>query len=364
MATDPRKAQREAEIRTLQQAVSRLDEQLAAKPEDLRLLELRAKAAERLSAWEDAAVYWQRLVKAARNAGERSGEARACLQAGICLSRADQPNKGVGFLQRAVAAFELLRDEPSTARARLEQARHHASQGDDARARPLLELAIPALEASEDWEELGWACRELSRILVETNGPEAGLEAARLSVEATVKAKAGLALGERLAHLASLHHATGSTTKARAYYERALPYLRPHRTGHRLLATYQALIALARADGDAASEERWLTEAILTVDLTSNQSAQGRLRVELAAVIASRAADRARALVQSAIERLQRSGDPQGAATAYTQLGKLLAPEDREGARTAWSRAIEYFRMVGDDAAASEVSALSAGVGA
>jgi tetratricopeptide (TPR) repeat protein len=364
MATDARKAQREAEVRTLQQAVARLEEQLATKPEDLRLLDLRAKAAERLEAWEDAANYWQRLVKAARAFGERSTEARACLQAGVCLSRAERPNKGVGFLQRAVAAFELLRDEPSTARARIEQARHHASQGDDARARPLLELAIPALEAVEAWDEVGWACRELSRIAVETAGPEAGLEPARQAVEATAKAKDGPALGERLAHLASLHHATGSTSKARGYYERALPYLRPYRASHRLLAAYQALVAIARAERDPASEERWLTEAIFCVDLTNNLSAQGRLRVELAAVIAARAAGRARGLVQSAIDRLQRGGDPQGTATAYTQLGKLLAAEDRDAARSAWSRAIEYFRMIGDDAAVVELNALSEGVGA
>jgi tetratricopeptide (TPR) repeat protein len=361
---DAQKARREAETRRLQQAVARLDEQLASKPDDLKLLELRAKAGERLAAWDDAANFWQRLVKGARNAGDRSVEARACLQAGVCLSRGGQPNKGLGFLQRAVAAWELLRDEPMTARARVEQARHHVAHGDDAKARPLLELAVGPLESAEAWDELGWVRRELSRILCAQGGAEAGLEHARHAVEATVKAKDGAALGERLAHLAGLHQATGSPAKARQYYERALPYLKPHRRSARLLAVYDALVAVARAEEDTLAEERWLIEAALLVDVTPNQSAQGRFRVELATLLGGRDPDRARHLLHLAIERFHRGGNPHGAATAYRQLGALLAPSDREGAQSAFARAIDFFRMVGDDQGAGEVVALSAQVNA
>jgi tetratricopeptide (TPR) repeat protein len=360
---DQRKAQREAELKKLQQAVARLDEQLGARPEDPRLLDLRAKAAERMGQWEDAAGFWQRLVKSARNTGERPSEARACLQAGICLSRANQAAKSLGFLQRAVAAWELLRDEPMTARARVEQARHHVSQRDDARARPLLELAVPALAAAESWDELGWASHELSRILGATAATEAALEAARTAVEATAKARDGRALGHRLVHLATLHLATGASAKARSYFERALPYLRASRS-RQLLAAYDALIGLARTEHDLGSEERWLTEAILSVDVTPDQVAQGRLRVDLARVISTRSGERARNLIHVAIERFHRSGDPHGAATAYTQLGKLLAAEDQEGAHMAWARAIDFFRMVGDDDAVGAVSALAQGPGA
>lgn len=358
------RSRRDGETKRLMTAVARLDEQLAAKPDDLRLLELRAKAGERLSAWEDAGGFWQRLVKGARNAGDRPLEARACLQAGTCLSRANQPNKALGFLQRAVAAWELLRDEPMTARARVEQARHHAAHGDDPKAVPLLELAAPALEAAEAWEELGWVCRELSRLLCAQGGAEAGLERARQAVEATARAKDAPALGERLSHLAALHLATGSPGKARQYFERALPYLKPHRASPALLAVYEALVGLARLEDDPVGEERWLTEALLAIDPTPNQSAQGRLRVQLADVIARRSPDRARHQLQLAVERFHRSGDPHGAASAYRQLGLLLAPSDRDAAKNAWERAIDFFRMVGDDEGAGEVAALSAQTGA
>lgn len=360
---DSRNAQPDAEARALLQVISRLDEQLAKKPDDLRVLEMRAKAAERLERWEDAAQVWQSLVKAARGANDRPLEARACLQAGIALSRADQPNKGVGFLQRATAAFELLRDEPMTARARMEQARHHLSQGEDGRARPLLELAAPGLEAAAAWEELGWVHRQLSQLALAAGGPAAGLESARLAVEAAARAKSPPQLGERLMHLAALHQANGAPAKARSYLERALPPLRLVRGRTRLLAAYQDLVALARAEGDRSGEERWLTEAVIAADLTRNQSAQGRLRVELAGVIGERAPDRAVELAKSGIERLQRSGDPHGVALGYATLGRLLASRDPATARHAWSRALDFFRMVGDDAGATEVTALAAAAG-
>jgi tetratricopeptide (TPR) repeat protein len=371
------------ENRSLQQAVSRLDEQLAARPEDLRLLELRARASERLDAWEDAAQFWQRLVKACRAKDDRAGEARACLATALAYSHArggpdgksasDSKNsKANGFFQRAIAAFELLRDELQTTLARVEHARHLVAQRDGARARPLLERACPVLEANKAWSEAGWCHAELA-VLLEGEGNFSGaLAAARASVEATERAvlagvdEPPLTLAVRLSRLASIHLALGDPAEAREVQERALPLLRSKAVRNRLSVAYKLLLDAARLEEDPSSEERWLTEAVIAADRPDPEDRpegwagtdipRGRLRLELAKVVSRHDEARARRLVEGAIRRLE-PVDDRGGAEAWLALGELRVKDDVVEAVQAFSRATDLFRRAGDEPGAERVVA-------
>lgn len=341
--------------RTLEQARDRLDAQLAAHPEDPRLLQMRAKAAERLGAHEEAASFWQRAARVLRAADDRSSEANAWLEAACAYARAGQRSKARNFFQRAVANAELLGDEVTTARAREEHAKHLVAIGEDTEARALLERILAPLGAQKAWDDLAWAHGELARIL-EVDAPKDALAHARCAVEAAAKGKDRSNFGERLSGLARMHLAAGHLAKAASYQEKALPYLKSQGQHKQLLEAYDLLVMVARSEDDQGAAERFLVEAIMLADAIRDLPNQARLRQELGQVVRRRDRRRARTLLEQAVERFHRSGDPHGAANVYGELGELLADADPEGSAKAFRRSADFFEMVGD----SERAALMA----
>lgn len=341
--------------RTLEQARDRLDAQLAAHPEDPRLLQMRARAAERLGAHEEAAGFWQRAARVLRAADDRASEANAWLEAASAFARAGQRSKARNFFQRAVANAELLGDEVTTARARMAHARHLIETHQDTEAKPLLERVLAPLGAQKAWDDLAWAHGELARIL-EADAPKDALAHARCAVEAVAKGSDRTGFGERLSGLARMHLAAGNLAKASSYQEKALPYLKGQDQRRALLQAYELLVTVARAEDDQGAAERFLVEAILLSDTTQNLAVQARLRQELSGVVVRRDARRARVLLEQAVERFHRSGDPHGAAVAYGEIGELLAVGDPEGAAKAFRRSADFFEMVGDSEQAARMA--------
>ncbi len=228
--------------RALEQARLRLEEALAANPDDVRLLVLKARADARTRRFSEAAGYFQRAAALQREEGDRAGEAASLLEAADALTRDGYGAEARVTYNRAIGCFELLGDEGSVARSRMALARHHLGRREHHEARPLLERCLRVLAAAGQHDELGWVRERLADIASAAKQPQQALEHARLAVEAAAKAKDRVAFGARLALVAALHRQAGNAAKARSYLEKALPHLR---AAEDRLPLLDALVTLA-----------------------------------------------------------------------------------------------------------------------
>jgi tetratricopeptide (TPR) repeat protein len=344
-------------IRALELARARLDDRLAASPDDPRLLVLRGRADERLEGFEDAALYFERAARLFAQEGDKAAQAGALVEAGAALARAGMLSKGWHTFDRAVTLYQKLGDEVAETRARLLFARAKLGARLPEEARLLLEACLAPLERHQDWEELGWAREQLTLIHRDAGDPNTALEHAREAVKCASKSGERQKYGQRLAMVAALHKQAGNLRKARQYQEGAQPYLVEFGDTVGVLSGYEILVDAALL-GDRDEARRLLTEAVDYADRVGRPGFQGRLRTRWARLeLDGGDPVLALELLEKAVTLLHAAGDPRASAPAFMLRGRAQWRLGRsEEALKSLERAESFHRMLGEDAAAENIA--------
>ncbi|MEQ1567074.1 MAG: hypothetical protein ABMA64_15655 [Myxococcota bacterium] len=359
MATNP------SAIRALELARTRLDEALAAAPDDPKLLLLRGRADERLEQFDHAAQFFRRAAGLFAAMGDRPQEAAAKVEAGVALARAGLLSSAWTHFASALQLYRQADDEvgATTARLALAQAKIDALQ--PAEAEPVLRTCIAPLTTAEDFGRLCWVHQQLARIRRDTGDIEGALREARAAVEGAAKKKDPLRFGQYLSEVAELHHRLGNLGKARQYQEKAQPYLVDD-DPLGALAGFERLAEIAAASLPTATREEldaqrgMLVAAVVFADRHGRPGHQGRLRAHQARVaLALRHDEAAHELLSRAVQLLHQAGDPRGSAPAFVALARASWRVGlRDDARAALERARSFFHMLGEAESAAEVVSL------
>jgi tetratricopeptide (TPR) repeat protein len=344
-------------IRALELARAHLDEQLAQKPDDPKLLVLRARADERLEQFDAAADFYRRAADRYHALNDVAAEATARLDAGNMLIRAGSPGGSWGQFEGAIRLFLQAGDPLGAARARCGLARGKIEGRHASEAYLLLEASVPPLTQHEDWELLGWVHEQLAQLMRESGDREGALREAKAAVECAAKGKDRRRFGRRLAAVAALHRELGNRAKARQYQEKAQPHLLGADDVMGALAGYE-LLADVLPDTDAGAAIALIDKAISYADVVGKPGYQGRLRARRAKLEAD--AGRlvpARDLLVRAVAMLQVAGDPRASAPAFVLLARVhWLVGERNHAVAALDRAESLHRMLGDDTSAENVA--------
>lgn len=331
--------------RALELARQRLDEALEERPDDIRLLMLRARADERRGHYVDAVSYFERAAHLARRLEDRATEGEAQMDCGTSLSRAGRDDEAIAAYERASTCFDLADDPTRAIEARTLLVRHQLAHRRFDEAQRLLRKLLPRLESHGASDGLRWAHEQLVHLLRREESYAEALEHARTCVRLAAHAKDPEEFGLHLRELGSLHDALGNQGKAVGYLKRALPYLRD---GTRRSPIHDTLLRLADLVLDRAASVAYLEEAIEVADRGSARD-RGRVRVLLADQLMEEEPDRARALLEEAVIQLREAGDPKQSAPAWLKLAVLQARMgSTDDARFSKQRARELFAMVGD----------------
>lgn len=341
--------------RALELARQRLDQALEERPEDVRLLMMRARADERQGRYGEAAAYFERAAHICRRDEDRAGEGEAQLDCGSALSRAGHDEAALAAYDRAIACFDSIEQPARAVEARTQWVRHQLAHRRFEDALQQLTSMLPRLDSLDDAATQRWAHEQLIHLNRREGKLEEALEHARTCVRLAAHAQDPSEFGLHLRELGALHDELGNTHKAMSYFGRALPYLRQ---GRRRSPAHDTLIRLSELTAEKGEAVEYLEEALEIAERGSPRD-KGRVRVLLADQLMEESPERALELLQVAVAQLREAGDPKRSAPAWLKLAVLQARlGDPDEARVSQQRARELFAMVGDEDGANQADLL------